>query len=136
MALNIESKMFNLSEQNDTTRYQSSEVKCEGDYKFETSENRANTECTCLEKENPKIKDLCTSVKELLGIFESVPMDSEGEETEYSPKTWGHDEDTMSWEDYAELTKTWIKQDVYDKNTSLNEILGIFESEPMDSEGV
>ena len=134
MALNIDIKMFNLSEQNETTRYQSSDVKSEGDYKLETSENKANTECTCFEKENPKIKDMCTSVKELLWILESVH--GEGEETEYNPKTSGHDEDTMSWEDYTELTKTWIKQDVYDKNTSLNEMLGIFESEPMYSEGL
>ena len=123
MALNIDSKMFNLSEQNDTTRYQSSDVKSEGDYKLETSLNRTNTECICLEKENPKIKDMCTPVKELLGILESIPMYSEGEATDYSPKTWGYDEDTMSFEDYAELTKTWIQQDVCDKNTHFNEIL-------------
>ena len=87
----------------------------------DTSENRAHTECTCLEKEKPQIKDMCTSVKELLGILESVH--GEVEETE---ETLSHDEDTMSWEDYTELRKTWIKQDVYEKNTSLNEILGRF----------
>ena len=118
MSLNIDTKMFNFS---DTTRYQSIDLKSEGDYKLDTIENRANTECTCLEKENPQIKDMCTSVKELLGIMESVH--EEGDQTE---ETSGHDKDTMSWEDYIELRKTWIKQDVYDKNTSLKEILGIF----------
>ena len=93
--------MFNLS---DATIYQSSDVKSEGDYNLDKSENRAHTECTCLEKENPQIKDMCTSVKELLGILESVHGEVE--------ETSGHDEDTMSWEDYKELRKTWIKQDV------------------------
>ena len=62
---------------------------------------------------------MCTTVKELLGILES--MSGEGEATE--EKTQGYDEDTMSFEDYAELRKTLIQQDVYDKNTHLNEIL-------------
>ena len=65
MSLNIEIKMFNLS---DATRYQSSDVKSEGNYNLDTSENISHTECTCLDKENPQIKDMCTSVKELLGI--------------------------------------------------------------------
>ena len=50
--------MFNLSVN------QSSDVKSE--VEKDTSENRINTECTCLEKENPQIKDMCTPVKELL----------------------------------------------------------------------
>ena len=92
------------------------------DVKSDLDTSDVNTECTCLEKENPQIKDMCTPVKELLGILES----REGEVTEEEDMSWGHDEDTMSWEDFLELTKTWIKQDVYDKNTHLNEILGRF----------
>ena len=73
--------MFNLS---DATIYQSSDVKSEGDYNLDTSKNRAHTECTCLEKENPQIKYMCTSVKELLGILES----REGEATEEEDMSW------------------------------------------------
>ena len=100
MSLNIE--MFNFSV------IQSSDAKSD----LDTSD--VNTECTCLENENPQIKDMCTPVKELLGILES---------REEEDMSCGHDEETMSWEDFLELTKTWIKQDVYDKNTHLNEIL-------------
>ena len=53
-------------------------------------------------------------------------MESVHEGGDQTEETSGHDDDTMTWEDYIELRKTWIKQDVYDKNTSLNEILGIF----------
>ena len=97
---------------------QSSDVKSD----LDTSD--VNTECTCLEKENPQIKDMCTLVKELLGILESRDGEVTEEEEDMS---CGHDEETMSWKDFLELTKTWIKQDVYDKNTSLNEILGRFQ---------
>ena len=57
---------------------------------------------------------MCTPVKELLAILEN----REGEATEEI-----NDEDTMNFEDYAELRKTLIQQDVFDKNIHLKEIL-------------
>ena len=112
----IETHQKQNSKMKDSTKSSHYTIKYEGDYKFE---NRTNTECTCLENENHKIKDMCTPVKELLGIIES----REGEATEEKDMSWGHDEDTMSWDAFVELRKTLIQQDVYDKNTHLNEIL-------------
>ena len=94
--------MFNLSGQKDTTRYQSSEVKSEGEEKNMISYHANTTDEIMYEQEEKDIVSECV---------ETIQQDKESKEDEKvtswckETMSWTHDDKTMSWDDYLETRK-------------------------------
>ena len=97
-------KLFNLSDQKDTTRYQSSEVKSEGEEKNIISYH-ANTTDDMDNMYEQEEKDMVSE------CFETIQQDKEskaGEKvTSWCEETmsWTHDDKTMSRDDNLEMRK-------------------------------